>query len=78
MAGSRQRERRERSVPLDFFTSGSGSASRMNWPNSFTFPNVIFLQTEETDEDSRDETEARTQDIFTPVPVCVCVKLLIQ
>lgn len=33
-------------MPLDFFTSGSGSASLMNWPSSFTFPNVIFLKKE--------------------------------
>lgn len=30
-------------MPLDFFTSGSGSASLINWPSSFTFPNVILL-----------------------------------
>lgn len=39
----RERDKCECIMPLDFFTSGSGSASRINWPNSFTFPNVIFL-----------------------------------
>lgn len=40
-----QVERRESQsvTPLDFFTSGSGSASLINWPISFTFPNVILL-----------------------------------
>lgn len=36
-------------LPLDFFTSGSGSASLMNWPSSFTFPKVILLKGSATD-----------------------------
>lgn len=43
----RERDESECIMPLDFFTSGSGSASLINWPSSFTFPNVIFLSGQE-------------------------------
>ena len=51
-------------MPLDFFTSGSGSASLINCPSSFTFPNVIFLKRQreiERDRERERETERERQ-----------------
>ena len=46
-------------VPLDFFTSGSGSASLINCPSSFTFPKVIFLERQREKVASRERQRER-------------------
>ncbi len=48
-------------LPLDFFTSGSGSASLMNWPSSFTFPKVILLRLKQKKAESGSESSAQYQ-----------------